>query len=41
MLTVPNLEAEILNIVKLLEDMQSDGHFATVSQGGMQTSYRS
>ena len=38
MLTVPNLEAEILNILKLLEDVQVNGCFVTVSQGHIQTS---
>ena len=32
MLTVRNSEAEILNSLKLQWNMQSNGHFATVSQ---------
>ena len=32
-----NSEAEILNIVKLPWDSQGNGHFATVSQGAIQT----
>ena len=35
---VPNLEEEILNILKLPYNIQCNGHFVTVSQNGIQTS---
>ena len=38
MLTVPKSEAEILNSLKLPEDLQGNGQFATDSQGCLQTS---
>ena len=37
---LPKSEAEILNILKLLQDTQGIGHFATVSQVWIPTSDR-
>ena len=37
---MPNIDAETLNILKLLQTAEGNGHFATVSQGWIQTSGR-